>query len=113
MIRKILSIIINIIVLIIGFALIIQTINISKIVNFNLGVILPAIIGIILILLVVFQRPLKKITRKGIGKIFKIIIFTIISIYLLVMAGLLINVQINKSKVPNYEAEAAIVLGLD
>ena len=69
------------------------------------------IIGIILILLVVFQRPIKKITKRGFGKLLKIIIFVIISIYLLVMAGLLINVQINKTKVPNYEAKAAIVLG--
>ncbi|AMP20136.1 hypothetical protein AZF37_02170 [endosymbiont 'TC1' of Trimyema compressum] len=104
-------IIINIIILITGFTLIIQTINISKIVNFNLGVILPAIIGVILILIVIFQRPLKRLTRKGVGKVLKIIAIALISFYLLAMAGLLINVQINKNKVPSYKAEAVIVLG--
>ena len=111
MIKKIIVIIFNIIVLAIGFSLIMQTINISKIVNFNLGVILPAIVGSILILMVTFQRPLKKFTKKGFGKILKIIFFIILTIYLLALASILINVQINKNKVPNYEAEAAIVLG--
>lgn len=111
MLRRILWIIINAFILVLGLALIMQSVNISKIVKFNAGIILPAIIGTLLILLVIFQKPLKKITKRGLGKVLKIIFLSAIALYLILIGVVVINAQQSKSNDYSMSADAAIILG--
>ncbi|MEG0914164.1 MAG: YdcF family protein [Christensenellaceae bacterium] len=107
MIKKVL----RIIFIIIGALLIADTIFVLTISNMNLGVILPALLGIPLFLYGIFQRPLDTWFSKGFGKFIK---WFFIAGYLFLTAVFVIfSIQMNIAAhtAPPADADAIIVLG--
>lgn len=99
------------ILLVCGMVLTLDTCFAATVCNFNLGVILPAILGLPLLLIGIFWKPLRKFFACGWGKAVKRLLiggYTVWAVTFAIVTGCIVR-QI--ADVPEPEADAVIVLG--
>lgn len=97
--------------IIIGGILITDTLLILLVSNINLGVILPAIIGIPLLAYGIFYDRLQPVLLEGAGAIVKWVIVAIYAIYIIVTVSGVMVITVYDHKKVEQGADAVIVLG--
>ncbi len=98
--------------LVIGVLLVLDTIVISTMSNLNLGVIMPAIIGVPLVIIAIFYPQFVLWQNAStLGKIVKWVLICGYSLFIIIMVATGIIIKVNGSKVPDKNADALIVLG--
>lgn len=102
----------RIILIIIGAFLVLDTVAVSQISNLNLGVIMPAVIGLPLLILGIFYNPLCNFFASGVfGGIIKWAIITAYGLFTLLFITTTTLILVSASHKPAKNADVLIVLG--
>ena len=103
---------IRILLVVIGAFLVLDTIIVSQISNLNLGVIMPAVIGLPLLILGIFFEPLCAFFAWGVfGKIIKWAMIAVYALFTLLFITTTTLILVSASQTPARGADALIVLG--